>query len=207
MSLDPERHWERIYRTKASTELSWYQPEPHLSVDLIRGVAPDLDAPVIDVGGGASTLIDRLLDAGYRDLTVLDLAPSALAVARQRLGERAGLVTWVADNVLDAPLPSARYAVWHDRAVFHFLTNPSDRARYVAQARRAIRPGGHAMVASFSLEGPPKCSGLDVMRYSPEGMHAEFGEGFRLLRSVREDHPTPTGAIQAFVYCLCRLDA
>lgn len=207
MSLDPERHWERIYRTKAPTELSWYQPEPHLSVDLIRGVAPDLDAPVIDVGGGASTLIDRLLDAGYRDLTVLDLAPSALAVARQRLGERAGLVTWVADNVLDAPLPSARYAVWHDRAVFHFLTNPSDRARYVAQARRAIRPGGHAMVASFSLEGPPKCSGLDVMRYSPEGMHAEFGEGFRLLRSVREDHPTPTGAIQAFVYCLCRLDA
>ena len=205
MPVDPQRHWERIYRTKAPTELSWYQPEPQLSLDLIRGVAADVEAPVIDVGGGASTLVDRLLDAGYRDLTVLDLAPSALALARRRLGARAGLVTWVAANALDASLPSARYAVWHDRAVFHFLTDPKDRARYVAQARRAIRPGGHAMVASFSLEGPLKCSGLDVVRYSPDGMHAEFGQGFRLVDSVREDHHTPTGAIQAFVYCLCRV--
>lgn len=206
MVTDAERHWESIYRTKAATDVSWYQPEPRLSLDLIRQVAPDLDAPIIDVGGGASLLVDGLLDAGYRHLTVLDLAPTALAIAQQRLGERAGLVTWIAGSVLDASLPSMGYAVWHDRAVFHFLTDPKDRGRYVARARWSVRPHGHAIVASFSLEGPPKCSGLDVVRYSPEGMHAEFGKGFQLLHSAREDHHTPSGVTQAFVYCLCRVD-
>ena len=200
-------HWERIYRTKDPTQVSWYQPEPTLSLDLIRRVAQDLDAPIIDVGGGASTLIDGLLAAGYRRLTVLDLSPTALALARQRLGVKAALVTWIADSILDARLRASAYAVWHDRAVFHFLTDRRDRARYVAQTRQAVRASGHVIVASFGPEGPAKCSGLDVARYNPEGMHAEFGAGFRLLDSVREDHHTPGGAVQAFVYCLCRIES
>ncbi len=201
-----EEHWERIYRIKDPTQVSWYQPEPRLSLDLIRRAAPDPADAIIDVGGGASTLVDGLLDAGFLDVTVLDLAPSALAIARQRLGNRAARVTWLADGVLDAPLPAANYAVWHDRAVFHFLTDPDDRARYVAQARRAVQPGGYAIVASFGPDGPVRCSGLDVVRYSPDAMHAEFGAGFRLLDSAREDHRTPAGATQAFVYCLCRVE-
>jgi SAM-dependent methyltransferase len=199
-------HWERIYRTSDPTQVSWYQTAPTLSLDLIRRVAPDLDAPIIDVGGGASTLVDSLLDAGYRNVTVLDLAPSALAIARQRLGERAQRVAWITGSILDARLRASAYAVWHDRAVFHFLTDRRDSSRYVEQGRRAVRPNGHLIVASFSPEGPPKCSGLDVARYDPERMHAEFGVGFRLLDSVREDHHTPAGAVQAFVYCLCRVD-
>ncbi len=201
-----QAHWERIYRTKDPTQVSWYQSEARLSLDLIRQVAPDLDAPIIDVGGGASTLVDGLLDAGYPHVTVLDLAPSALVIAQQRLGNRAADVTWMAGNALDAPLPWSNYAVWHDRAVFHFLADPRDRTHYVDQVRYAVRPNGHVIVASFGLDGPAKCSGLDVARYSPEGMHAEFGMGFRLLDSVREDHHTPSGAVQAFVYCLCRVE-
>ena len=199
-------HWERIYRTKDSTQVSWYQPEPRLSLDLIRRVAPDLDAPILDVGGGASTLVDGLLDAGYRDITVLDLAPAALAVARERLGARADVVTWIAADALTAPLPWSSYAVWHDRAVFHFLSDPQDRVRYVDQTRYAVQPGGHVIVASFGPDGPTRCSGLDVVRYSPDAMHGEFGAGFRLLNSVREDHHTPAGTTQAFVYCLCQVE-
>jgi SAM-dependent methyltransferase len=201
-----QEHWERIYRTSDATRVSWYQPEARLSLDLIRRVAPDLDAPIIDVGGGASTLVDGLLEAGYRRVTVLDLAPTSLALARQRLADRASRVLWIAGSILDAKLGASAYAVWHDRAVFHFLTNRKDRARYVAQSRRAVRRGGHVIVASFSPEGPAKCSGLDVARYDANGMHAEFGAGFRLLDSVREDHHTPSGINQAFLYCLCRVE-
>ena len=198
-------HWESIYHSKPAWEVSWYQREATISRAHIQRVTPELDSPIIDVGGGASTLVDGLLDAGYRAVTVLDLAPSALAVAQQRLGERAGRVRWSASDVLTTPLPAARYAVWHDRAVFHFLTDPKDRMRYVAQTRWVVRPGGHVIVASFAPEGPARCSGLEVVRYSPEMMHAQFGQGFRLLDSVREDHHTPSGVTQAFVYCLCRM--
>jgi SAM-dependent methyltransferase len=206
MLLMSHEHWERIYRSKDPTQVSWYQPEARLSLDLIRRVAPDLSAPIIDVGGGASTLVDGLLAAGYRHLTVLDLSPTALALARQRLEARAALVTWLSADVRDVPLPAGGYAVWHDRAVFHFLTDPEARTQYVGQARRAVRSGGYALVASFAPDGPARCSGLDVVRYSPDTMHAEFGAGFRLLDSVREDHHTPSGSTQAFVYCLCRVD-
>ncbi|MEO7476946.1 MAG: class I SAM-dependent methyltransferase [Gemmatimonadales bacterium] len=202
-----QEHWERIYRTTDPTRVSWYQPEARLSLDLIRRVAPDLDAPIIDVGGGASLLVDGLLDAGYHSVTVLDIAPSALAVARQRLGERADRVVWMEGSILDARLRASAYAVWHDRAVFHFLTDQPDRARYVEQTRHAVHHGGHVIVASFGPEGPTRCSGLEVTRYSPEGMHAEFGATFRLLDSVSEDHHTPGGAVQAFVYCLCRVES
>ena len=204
--MNQEKHWDRIYRAKAPTEVSWYQPEARLSLELIRRIAPELDASVLDVGGGASTLADGLLSAGYRDVTVLDVAPAALARAEERLGERAAQVRWIVADVLDAPLPVASYAVWHDRAVFHFLTDARDRARYVAQAQRIVRPGGHIIVASFGPEGPSQCSGLEVVRYSPEGLHTEFGAAFRLLDSAREDHRTPGGSVQAFVYCLCRVE-
>ena len=204
--MDPSRHWDGIYRTRAPGEVSWYQPEARVSLDLIRRVAPDLDTPVLDAGGGASVLVDCLLDAGYRDLTVLDLAPSALARARQRLGARAGQVTWMVADVLRARLTPSAYGVWHDRAVFHFLLDPTDRARYVGQVRGALRPGGYVIVASFAPEGPSRCSGLEVAHYSPSAMHAEFGRGFTLLDSEREDHRTPSGVIQAFVYCLCRME-
>lgn len=198
-------HWEGVYRARPASEVSWYQPKAKISLDLIRQIAPDLDARIIDVGGGASTLVDGLLDAGYRHVTVLDIAGASLAIVRNRLGERAGNVTWLETDILTAELPKGRYDVWHDRAVFHFLTEPSDRARYVDKTRESVKPGGHVIVASFAPDGPTKCSGLEVVRYSPDTMHAEFGEGFRLLGSVREEHQTPSGATQAFVYCLCRV--
>lgn len=204
--MNRREHWQGIYRAKAATEVSWYQPEARLSLELIRRVAPDRDAPVIDVGGGASTLVDGLLSDGYRAVTVLDLAPAALERARSRLGDRAARAHWIAADVLEAPLAAEHYAVWHDRAVFHFLTSAGDRARYVAQARRVVWRGGYVIVASFGPDGPDRCSGLEVMRYTPEAMHAEFGSDFSLLDSVREEHRTPWGATQAFVYCLCRVE-
>lgn len=203
--MDAREHWERIYRAKSPTEVSWYQPEAGLSLELIRRVAPDRATPIIDVGGGASTFVDGLLDAGYQSVTVLDIAPASLAIAGKRLGERAAMVRWLVADALDVPLHDAAYGVWHDRAVFHFLTDSVHRERYVAQVRRAVRPGGYVIVASFSPEGPPTCSGLEVMRYSPESMHDEFGSGFRLLDNVQEDHHTPDGRVQSFVYCLCRV--
>ena len=203
--MTEREHWERIYRSRSASDVSWYQPEASLSLELIQRVEPALDTPILDVGGGASTLVDGLLDAEYRDVTVLDLAGAALAVSQQRLGPRAARVTWMESDVLTAVLPEAGYGVWHDRAVFHFLTTPHDRERYVTTARRALRHGGHAIVASFALDGPTRCSGLEVVRYSPDTMHREFGREFRLLDSVREEHHTPSGATQAFVYCLFRV--
>ncbi len=197
-------HWEKVYDSSDPTQVSWYQAEPHVSLHLIEKVAAGFDSPIIDVGGGASTLVDGLLDAGYRNVTVLDIAPTSLAIARQRLGERADRVHWMAADILDAELSEAAYEVWHDRAVFHFLTKPEDRQQYVDQLLRAVAPGGHVIVASFALEGPTRCSGLDVVRYSPVSMHREFGSSFRLIDSTREEHHTPSGRTQEFLYCLCR---
>lgn len=204
--MDTKAHWERVYRTSASTDVSWYQREARLSLELIRRVVDDQSEPIIDVGGGASTLVDGLLDAGYSDVTVLDLARAPLDAAKSRLRSRAPLVRWVEADVLTATLPEHRYGLWHDRAVFHFLDDVEDRARYVKQAHRAVRPGGYVIIASFAPEGPERCSGLEVVRYSCESMHAQFGSGFTLVDSVREEHRTPGGALQAFVYCLCRVD-
>ena len=204
--MNGREHWDAVYSRTAPTEASWYQPEARVSLGLIRRAAPDLCSPIIDVGGGASTLVDGLLDAGYRDICVLDVAATALALARERLGDRAARIGWIIADVLRAPLAANAFAVWHDRAVFHFLTDSADRARYVAQVRHAVRRGGRVIVASFAPEGPERCSGLDVRRYSPDAMRAELGGGFRLLDSVREDHRTPSGSIQAFVYCLCQVE-
>ena len=199
-------HWESIYRSKLATQVSWYQLHAQRSQDMIRRVSPPPDGAIIDVGGGASTLIDDLLDAGYHDLTVLDFSAAALAIVRVRLGMRADTVRWVEADVLDASLPKAGYSVWHDRAAFHFLTEPADRARYVAKVREAVRPGGFVLVATFADDGPARCSGLEVARYSPEALHTEFGAPFHLMTSEREEHVTPAGVRQAFIYCLSRRD-
>jgi SAM-dependent methyltransferase len=200
--VDPHQHWESVYRDKAVDEVSWFQQHAASSLRLIQDSA-DTNAYIIDVGGGASVLVDGLLDAGYRHLTVLDLAESALEASRARLGERAKSVQWIAADITKAALPTARYDVWHDRAVFHFLTNPADRARYVAQVLKSVKPGGRVIVAAFSPGGPLQCSGLDVVRYAPDALHAEFGAPFQLIKHETEIHHTPAGKEQEFVYCYC----
>lgn len=205
--MDSRAHWESVYQAKRADEVSWFQREPAVSRDLIQQVAPDRSSRIIDVGGGASTLADLLLAAGYSALTVLDIAGSALAQARARLGESAGRIQWMAGDIRAIDLPAAAFDVWHDRAVFHFLTDPRDRAAYGAQLRRAVRPGGHAIVATFAEDGPVKCSGLPVVRYSAEALHREFGEDLALVESVRELHTTPSGHSQSFVYGVFRLAA
>jgi len=203
--MDPKSHWEAIYGKKRPEEVSWYQPEATLSLELIRAVA-SLESAIVDVGGGASTLVDGLLRAGYRQLTILDLSVSALNAAQRRLGASARLVSWREGDVLTTDLGVAPIDVWHDRAVFHFLTDVTDRERYIAQVRRAVRVGGHVLVATFAEDGPSRCSGLEVARYSPQGLHGAFGSDFRLIASRREEHLTPRGARQAFTYCLCRFE-
>ncbi len=201
--MNRREHWEHVYRTKAPDQVSWFQAEAQLSQALIADVAPDRATPILDVGAGASTLIDGLLSAGYHNCTVLDLSGRALELSQQRLGSLASSVTWMCGDVLTTPLPTSTFAVWHDRAVFHFLTDAEERAAYVAQVRRALRPGGHLIIATFAEDGPMRCSGLDVARYSPAALHGVFGSEFRHLESRREMHTTPSGGQQAFTYCVC----
>jgi hypothetical protein len=202
--MQDKSHWESLYGTRSAEAVSWYQRRAARSLEMIRAAAPDLASPIIDVGGGASVLVDELLAAGYTDLTVMDLAGTALAVARSRLGARADEVRWLEADVRQVALPAAHYALWHDRAVFHFLTEPGDRAAYVAQVERSVRSGGHVLVATFAEDGPTRCSGLPVARYSAAALHDELGPAFELVSSAREEHVTPMGVRQAFTYCLCR---
>lgn len=204
--MDRKAHWETVYRTKQPHTVSWFQREALISLELIRRVAPQVTSAILDVGGGASTLVDGLLAAGYRRVTILDLSSTGLDEAQRRLGAAARQVSWLEADVLTADLPRGACDVWHDRAVFHFLTSGADRARYVAQVCRAVRPGGHVLVATFAHDGPATCSGLPITRYTAGGLHAEFGSAFRVLDSVREEHATPSGATQAFVYCLCQVE-
>lgn len=203
--MQSTEHWERVYATKSAESVSWYQPHADQSLALIRGTGTPRTGSIIDVGGGASTLADDLLADGYTSVTVLDLSASALEAARQRLGARAVSVSWRVGDVTSVQLPEHSYDVWHDRAVFHFLTAEQDRRAYVAQLRRSVKPLGHVIVATFAEDGPSQCSGLPVMRYSPEALHAQFGESFALLRQERESHHTPFGTVQKFIYCYCRL--
>ena len=202
--MDPRTHWETIYRTKDFHQLSWFQSEALRSLELITRFSPNHSDPIIDVGAGASVLVDDLLAAGYADLTILDLSEAALASARQRLGNDAARVRWLEGDVLTAPFEPGAYAVWHDRAVFHFLTEAEDRRAYVDQVRRSVRSGGHVVVATFAEDAPARCSGLPVVRYSTESLHSQFGPEFRMLSSEHEEHLTPRGSAQSFLYCLCR---
>lgn len=202
MSL--KEHWENIYTNRAETEVSWFQPHAESSMALIRETELSPSASIIDVGGGASTLADDIVEVGYTDLTVLDLSGTALATAKQRLGDKAGRVTWREGDILREPFPANGWDLWHDRAVFHFLTDPADRLLYVRQLRHALKPNGWVIIASFAEDGPGKCSGLPVRRYSPGQLAAELGEGFTPERQLKEMHTTPAGRQQSFVYCLFR---
>ncbi|HEX6287838.1 MAG TPA: class I SAM-dependent methyltransferase [Herpetosiphonaceae bacterium] len=202
--MDTKAGWETMYSTKDPTQVSWYQEHPRLSLHLIQSTGIDPTAPIIDVGGGAATLVDDLLAHGFQNITVLDISAAALEAARKRLGPRAAAVTWLEADIAQVQLPHHAYTVWHDRAVFHFLTDPDDRRRYVEAMRHAVEPGGHVIVATFAPEGPRKCSGLDVVRYDARTLHDEFGDDFTLISSANETHRTPFGTDQKFIYCYCR---
>lgn len=201
----PGAHWDRVYATRAPDEVSWFQPDPGLSMSMIEAAGAGLGDPVIDIGGGASTLVDALLAAGHRAVTVLDISDKALAAARTRLGARAESVAWIVADVTRWR-PEASYPVWHDRAAFHFLTDAGERAAYMAALRAALRPGGTAIIAAFAADGPERCSGLPVRRYSPALLAGELGPGFRLIETTDEEHVTPAGARQHFVFCRFRRD-
>jgi len=205
--MDTRTHWEKIYTTKAPDQVSWYRPHLETSIDLIERSISDRSAPIIDIGGGESTLVDDLLARGFQNVTVLDVSQVAIDATKQRLQQVAGRVHWVAADVTRVQLHPAAYDVWHDRAVFHFLTAPEQRAAYVRQVARSVKAGGHVIVSTFGPEGPTKCSGLDVVRYDAEALHEEFGTRFRLVESSKELHETPFGTIQQFLYCYCRLEA
>lgn len=202
--MQAKTHWETVYSTKAVTSVSWFQEHAQRSLAIIQSTGVSKSARIIDVGGGASTLVDDLLEAGYSSLAVLDLSGSALSAAQQRIGERADTVTWLEADITQADLPSQTIDIWHDRAVFHFLTEAGERAAYVDQVMRAVKPGGHVIVATFAEDGPTQCSGLPVRRYRADELHAEFGEAFTLIHHNKESHLTPKGKVQQFVYCYCR---
>lgn len=198
-------HWEEVYKTKSETEVSWFQEHSDVSLALIRRAGVSRDGALIDVGGGASRLVDDMLAEGYSDLTVLDVSGTALAAARRRLGERAEAVAWIEADITAVELPRHRFNLWHDRAVFHFLTEEVQRRRYVQTLRHAVKPGGHLIIATFGPEGPTRCSGLPVVRYGPDSLLEELGSGFDLVEHTSEEHRTPFGTTQQFQYCLCRV--
>lgn len=203
--MQSKEHWERVYSTKATNAVSWFQEHAGLSQQLIRKTGVPLTASIIDVGGGASILVDDLVETGYKEITVLDLSAAALTATKKRLGPKGASVHWLEANITEVILPEHAYDVWHDRAVFHFLTTSEERRAYVKAVQRAVKPGGHVIVATFAEDGPTQCSGLPVVRYQAETLHAEFGESFDLIQHQKEVHHTPFGTTQSFVYCYFRL--
>jgi SAM-dependent methyltransferase len=199
--MNSQTHWDKIYREKAADAVSWYRPHLETSVALIERAVPDRCACIIDVGGGEPTLVDDLLVLGYQNLSVLDVSQTAVDVTKNRLGSNSERVQWMIADVLTAPLAPAAYDVWHDRAVFHFLTQPNQRRAYVRQVARAVKSGGYVLVSTFGPNGPTRCSGLEVVRYDAESLHAEFGVRFNMLDSVKELHKTPFGTTRQFLYC------
>jgi SAM-dependent methyltransferase len=197
-------HWDLVYGRKAPDQVSWYQPHLDRSLEILRSIHLPVDASIIDVGGGASTFVDDVLDLGYTDITVLDLSPSAIQASKRRLGPRAGAVHWIQGDITAIELEAERYDFWHDRAVFHFLVDDRERHSYVAAVRKSLKSKGHIVVATFGPAGPNQCSGLDVRRYDANALHAEFGRDFSKVTSFAETHVTPSGARQEYVYCYCR---
>jgi len=201
--MDTKAHWETVYRNKAPDAVSWYRPHLDRSLALIQRVAPGTDSAIIDVGGGESTLVDDLLRLGYADVSVLDVSAAAIEATRARLGEAADKVCWLTADITSVSLPEGRYDVWHDRAVFHFLTSAEQRRAYTRLVAQSVKPGGHVIVATFGPEGPTQCSGLDTVRYDADTLHDEFGSTYELVESSKELHETPFGTVQQFVYCYC----
>lgn len=204
--MDIKSHWEKVYTAKAPNQVSWYRPHLETSLALIERAAGRYSASIIDVGGGESTLVDDLLARGYQNVTVLDISQTAIDVTQKRLKEAAECVQWLVGDVTKLKLGRNIYDVWHDRAVFHFLTSDEQRIAYIENVAHAVTRGGHVIVSTFGPEGPTKCSGLDVMRYDAESLHDQFGVRFRLVESSQELHNTPFGTTQQFLYCYCRTE-
>jgi len=198
--------WDKIYKTKSPEAVSWYRPHLETSLALIERAARGDSASIIDVGGGESTLVDDLLARGYRNMTVLDISQTAIRVTKRRLGLAGERVQWLVADITKARLERGAYDVWHDRAVFHFLTAREHRAAYVHQVGHAVKPGGHVIVSTFGPEGPTKCSGFDVIRYDAESLHDQFGVRFRLVESSKELHRTPFGTAQQVLFCYCKVE-
>jgi ubiquinone/menaquinone biosynthesis C-methylase UbiE len=199
--FDPKTHWENIYGQKKPNEVSWYTPHLNSSLQVLTSAGLNPSSHLIDVGAGASTLVDDLIKRGTKSMTILDISGEALAVSKARLGQRANEVEWIEADITQAKLRKEYYDNWHDRAVFHFLTNIEDRRRYVAAMTDALKPQGQLAMATFSLQGPLRCSGLDIVRYSSQTLQAELGKGFRLIEALEEEHQTPFNTAQKFIYC------
>lgn len=197
MQQERKAHWERIYRDKSPLDLSWYQTAPTVSLELILASGVDRSAPLIDVGGGASTLVDNLLVCGFTTISVLDISTQALAHARHRLGDRAQQVQWIESDITQFE-PADSYALWHDRAVFHFLTESDDRRRYRQVLERALAPNGQVIIGTFAPGGPQRCSELPIVQYDAACLQAEFGAAFELVETRGEMHRTPSGKNQLF---------
>ncbi len=204
--LSAKNHWDKVYDTKAPDQVSWYRPHLETSLALIERVAGDRSASLIDVGGGESTLVDDLLARGYQNITVLDVSQTAIDMTRKRLGLAAAQIHWLVADITEAQFEPGGYHLWHDRAVFHFLTAAQHRAAYVRQVAHAVKPGGYVIISAFGPEGPTKCSGLEVVRYDSKSLRDQFGARFRLIESSKELHNTPFGTTQQFLYCCCKIE-
>jgi SAM-dependent methyltransferase len=202
--MNTRQHWENVYATKPIDRVSWFQPHAGRSLQRIRDTGVAKSAPIVDIGGGASVLVDDLLADGYSNVSVLDISANALAHARRRLGGRAAEVRWIESDVLEAALPERSFEIWHDRAAFHFLTSAQDRSTYRRAASHALRPGGYLLLATFASDGPERCSGLPVVRYDGPALHAELGEDFELVHHETESHRTPSGTEQRFLLATFR---
>ncbi len=197
-------HWESVYQNKSFDSVSWYAPHLDESLRLIEQLSQNKTAAIVDIGGGESTLVDDLLDRDYKDVSVLDISETAIEFTKQRLGSRSRDVSWHVGDITQYDFGDKKFDLWHDRAVFHFLTEPAARQAYVDLVRRSVKSGGYVLMATFGPNGPLKCSGLDVVRYDDQSLHKEFGKGFHLMGSELNNHDTPMGTNQQFLYCWCK---
>lgn len=202
--MDRKDHWEQVYSTRMAEKLGWYKPRLETSLAWIEELGLDRDAPIIDIGGGASTLVDDLVDEGFESIAVLDIAESALTASKKRLGRQSELVMWLNGDVTTYPLPQNRFELWHDRAALHFLIEPADQQAYRDNLLNTLRPGGHLIIGVFSPAAPPKCSGLPVQRYDHEQLSNLLGDAFEIVRHHEEMHTTPAGVEQTYLYCQFR---
>jgi len=197
---ESQKHWQSVYQSKKASKVSWYQVHPEISLTMIERSGINHDSAIIDVGGGASTLVDHLLEKGFRNVSVLDISSAAIKAAKERLGSKADQVKWIEGDITKVELLPEAYDLWHDRALFHFLTKAEDRKNYLNTLYDSLRSGGHVIISTFSIDGPTHCSGLEVRRYDAKLLSKEFGKNFELVETVNEEHPTPFGTTQKFIY-------
>ena len=202
--MDARSHWEQVYATKDREQVSWFRPHLERSLELIERAAPDRAASILDVGAGQSTLLDDLLTLGYGNITVLEISPTAMEVLKERVGQAGRAIQWICGDVTEAVLPETSFDLWHDRALFHFLTEAEQRRAYVKRVKRALKPGGSLIVSTFGPSGPERCNGLAAMRYDASSLGSEFGDRFRLVESSLDLHETPSRAVQQFLTCRYR---